>query len=51
VCGAIGGVVAAWLLAGRQPDRNTGSRPPGGGERHPPAHRPVHDAIDRALAQ
>jgi membrane associated rhomboid family serine protease len=51
VCGAIGGVVAAWLLAGRQPDRNTGSRPPGGGERHPPGHRPVHDAIDRALAQ
>jgi len=49
VCGAIGGVVAAWLLAGRQA---TGSRPPrdGGGE-HPPAHRPVHDAIDRALAQ
>jgi membrane associated rhomboid family serine protease len=46
VCGAIGGVVAAWLLA-----RQTPSRPPGGGGRVPPAHRPVHDAIDRALAQ
>jgi len=41
--------VAAWLLAGRQV---TGSRPPGdGGGEHPPAQRPVHDAIDRALAQ
>lgn len=48
VCGAVGGVVAAALLAGRQ----TGTRPPReGGEQHPPAHRPVHDAIDRALAQ
>jgi membrane associated rhomboid family serine protease len=52
VCGAIGGVLAAWLLAGRQ-----GARPPRGrddGTEHPggpPAHRPVHDAIDRALAQ
>jgi membrane associated rhomboid family serine protease len=45
-CGAIGGVVAAWLLAGRQA---TGGRDDGGG--HPPAHRPAHDAIDRALAQ
>ena len=50
VCGAIGGVVAAWLLAGR----DTGSRPPrdprgGDGERHPPAHRPLHDSLDRAL--
>ncbi|MGZ4299684.1 MAG: rhomboid family intramembrane serine protease [Solirubrobacteraceae bacterium] len=49
VCGAIGGVVAAWLLAGRQPGRDTGSRPPGDGERHPPAHRPLHDSLDRAL--
>src|SRR6185437_10272980 len=50
VCGAIGGVVAAWLLAGRQPTRRHGAG--GGGEGgHPPAHRPVHDAIDRALAQ
>lgn len=50
VCGAIGGVIAAWLLAGRQ----AASRPPRGrddGDQHPPAHRPVHDAIDRALAQ
>jgi membrane associated rhomboid family serine protease len=50
VCGAIGGVVAAWLLAGRQ--AKSASRPPGGGgAEHPPAHRPVHDAIDRALIQ
>ena len=51
VCGAIGGVIAAWLLAGR---RRRGPRPPArrdDGEEHPPAHRPVHDAIDRALAQ
>jgi membrane associated rhomboid family serine protease len=49
VCGAIGGVIAAWLLASR---RNA-ARPPGPPRReeHPPAHRPVHDAIDRALAQ
>jgi membrane associated rhomboid family serine protease len=49
VCGAIGGVVAAWLLAGRQ----VGSRPPnrGDGDPIPPAHRPLHDSIDRALAQ
>jgi membrane associated rhomboid family serine protease len=52
LCGAIGGVVAAWLLAGRQP-RNTGSRgsgpQPPGGERRPPAHQPLHDSLDRAL--
>ena len=52
VCGAIGGVLAAWLLAGRQGarpprGRDDGTELPGG----PPAHRPVHDAIDRALAQ
>ncbi len=54
VCGAIGGVIAAWLLAGRQ--TTSGPRPPrAGGDEHqggrgstPP---PVHDAIDRALAQ
>jgi membrane associated rhomboid family serine protease len=55
VCGAIGGVIAAWLLASR---RNA-ARPPGprgrddgeeqGGRGS--IHRPVHDAIDRALAQ
>jgi membrane associated rhomboid family serine protease len=50
VCGAVGGVIAAWLLAGRQV--TSGSRPPrDDGEEHPPAHRPVHDAIDRALVQ
>jgi membrane associated rhomboid family serine protease len=48
VCGAIGGVIAAWLLAARR----NGARPPrDDGGQHPPAHRPVHDAIDRALAQ
>ena len=51
VCGAIGGVVAAWILAGRQAGRNRGSRPPGDAERHPPAHRPMHDSLDRALTQ
>ncbi len=50
VCGAIGGVVAAWVLAGR----DTGSRPPRDprppdGERQPPAHRPLHESLDRAL--
>jgi membrane associated rhomboid family serine protease len=48
VCGAIGGVVAAWLLAGRQ---TTSGPPRGDGGAPAPAHRPVHDAIDRALAQ
>jgi membrane associated rhomboid family serine protease len=47
VCGAIGGVIAAWLLAGRQTRR--GDR--GDGDGVPPAHRPLHDSIDRALAQ
>ncbi len=53
VCGAIGGVIAAWLLAARQND----ARPPrrDDGEEHPggrgSTQRPVHDAIDRALAQ
>jgi membrane associated rhomboid family serine protease len=50
VCGAVGGVIAAWLLAGRQARSGSG-RPPGDGEAIPPAHRPVHGAIDRALAQ
>jgi membrane associated rhomboid family serine protease len=48
VCGAIGGVIAAWLLAAR---RNSARPPRDDGGQHPPAHRPVHDAIDRALAQ
>jgi hypothetical protein len=44
VCGAVGGVVAAWLLA----------RPRGGDETHPPhppGHRDLHESLDRALAQ
>lgn len=64
VCGAVGGVVAAWLLAGRrarsgsQPPDHPGGRPPrpaddsrgaGQGPRSP--HRALHDALDRALAQ
>ena len=44
-CGAVGGVVAAWLLAGR--GQQTGRDD--GGE-HPPAHRPLHESLDRALA-
>jgi membrane associated rhomboid family serine protease len=55
-CGAIGGVVAAWLLAGRQ---RTDPGPPGDARNDHGGHpggrgstrRPVHDAIDRALAQ
>lgn len=59
VCGAVGGVIAAWLLAGRR----NGARSPdgdgdGGGAGGDPVaggrgstHRSVHDAIDRALAQ
>jgi membrane associated rhomboid family serine protease len=50
VCGAIGGVIAAWLLAQRQTGRS-GSRPPHDGDGIPSAHRPLHDSIDRALAQ
>ena len=45
-CGAVGGVVAAWLLAGRHHQTRRGD----GGE-HPPAHRPLHDSLDRALSQ
>jgi membrane associated rhomboid family serine protease len=51
VCGAIGGVIAAWLLAGRQArrdDRDDGEPQPGG---RGSTHRPLHDSIDRALAQ
>lgn len=51
VCGGVGGVVAAWLLAGRRAGRD-GNRPrPPDGERHPPAHRPLHDSLDRALTR
>jgi membrane associated rhomboid family serine protease len=51
VCGAIGGVIAAWLLAGRKTGPGAGPGAPHDGESHPPAHRPLHDSIDRALAQ
>jgi membrane associated rhomboid family serine protease len=47
VCGAIGGVVAAYLLAGRRSGRDDR----GDGDQVPIAHRPLHDSIDRALAQ
>ena len=49
VCGAIGGVVAAWLLAGRRAGQGTRPGPPGT-EGHPPAQRPLHESLDRALA-
>jgi membrane associated rhomboid family serine protease len=51
VCGAVGGVIAAWLLAGRQATSGPGRRPPEDGEEIAPGNRPVHSAIDRALAQ
>ena len=57
-CGAVGGVVAAWLLSGRRREQRPGSgrgdRPGGGagGERNPvPGQGHVHSALDRALAQ
>jgi membrane associated rhomboid family serine protease len=49
VCGAVGGVLAAWLLAGRRARGGDRSQPPG--EDHPPDHRPLHDSLDRVLAQ
>jgi membrane associated rhomboid family serine protease len=51
VCGAVGGVIAAYLLAQRQTGPRSGSRPPRDGDGIPSAHRPLHDSIDRALAQ
>jgi membrane associated rhomboid family serine protease len=50
VCGAIGGVVAAWLLARRRAGGRTGPSG-GGGTEHPPAHRGVHESLDRVLAR
>ena len=61
VCGAIGGVVAAWLLAGRRNERRPGgvggaggsggSRGPGGRrDSHAPGQAHLHDALDRALS-
>jgi membrane associated rhomboid family serine protease len=49
VCGAIGGVVAAWLLAGRRTEPGPGREPPSGGRGS--EHRTLHDSLDRALAQ
>jgi membrane associated rhomboid family serine protease len=60
VCGAVGGVVAAWLLAGRRTQSGGGSAGPGSGpgaRRGRPADSPpagqahLHDALDRALSQ
>jgi membrane associated rhomboid family serine protease len=51
-CGAIGGVVAAWLLAGRRSGDRSG--PPGSGRgdgTRPPAQGHLHESLDRALAQ
>ena len=46
--GAVGGIVAAWLLAGR---RTAGSGGGSGRLKDPPAHRHLHDSLDRALAR
>ena len=49
VCGAIGGVLAAWVLAGRTHEpRPGGGRPPAAGSSGPNGE--LHDALDRALA-
>jgi membrane associated rhomboid family serine protease len=58
VSGAVGGVVAAWLLAGRRAERRPGagrgSGPGSGGGRGGDPRRAeqghLHDALDRALA-
>ncbi len=57
VCGAIGGVIAAWLLAGGRL-RSTGGaggdrdgRDPGGGGTGRSGPGALHDSLDRALAQ
>ncbi|MFZ1996737.1 MAG: rhomboid family intramembrane serine protease [Solirubrobacteraceae bacterium] len=51
VCGAIGGVIAAWLLADRRNGRSRrdDAEPHPGGRGSP--HPPLHDSVDRALAQ
>jgi membrane associated rhomboid family serine protease len=49
VCGAVGGVVAAWLLAGRRQGR--GPHPTSGDHPSGPGHRGLHDSLERALAQ
>ena len=49
VCGAIGGVVAAYMLAGRRAEAGPDRDPPSGGRGSEP--RTLHDSLDRALAQ
>jgi membrane associated rhomboid family serine protease len=58
VCGAVGGVIAAWLLSaggrvGREPRSGPGGPPSGGGVGPrgavPPGGRELHAALDRAL--
>jgi membrane associated rhomboid family serine protease len=52
VCGAVGGVVAAWLLAGRWAERRGhGPRQGPGASRSHPGEGHLHDALDRAVAQ
>ncbi len=49
--GAVGGVVAAWLLAGRTPSKAAKRRGGGGSELPiPPEHAPAHASLDRFLA-
>ena len=48
VCGAVGGVVAAWLLAGRRTESRDGSPQPPSGMAGVGGHG-LHDALDRAL--
>ena len=55
VCGAVGGVIAAWALssAGRRTRSGSGTGPPptdGPRAKHPVGGRDLHDALDRALA-
>jgi membrane associated rhomboid family serine protease len=53
VSGAVGGVVAAWVLAGRDRNAKNGPRSTGSGPPPPPepGHADLHDSLDRALAQ
>jgi membrane associated rhomboid family serine protease len=49
--GAVGGVVAAWLLTGRKSADGTRAGGAGPSSPAPPDHRSLHDALDRALSQ
>jgi membrane associated rhomboid family serine protease len=54
VCGALGGVVAAWLLAGRASQTRSGNpagKDQGTRSSTPGEHRELHEALDRAIAQ